>query len=598
MRVSAARSPTLTPTFSRPAGEGVVLATARHQQRVEELCGAAVRALTGERDLHFRARRLYRGARVLPIAAPHLYPSLANDDFASFRGAADGLALRLSHSDSALHQSQMPPEPVARLVFELLEQQRVESLVRDAWPGARQNLRHRFEAWSAAFVASGLAETARGLLLYALAQTSRTRITGEPVHEPTEDLIEGMRGHLVGQIGAHLAWLRRKRHDQAAFAPHALAIAHRVAEMVAAEEGKDSDEGGQGNANGNAQAGFMLLVDFDADRDDGTTLADHGTSRVLEEAGHRYRVFTRAHDQQHNAARLVRTEELRGLREQLDRRIARSGLNIGRIAREFKALLAQPAHDDWDGGQEQGRIDGRRLSQLIASPTERRLFRTEHLEPYARCQLTLLIDCSGSMKRHNEPVALLADVLARALEQAGVMVEVLGFTTAAWNGGRAAKEWQRAGKPQHPGRLNEVRHLVFKDANVSWRRARPGLAALQKNELFREGIDGEAVEWACARLRNAAHDHPTLRRLLIVVCDGSPMDTATNLANDAHYLDHHLRQVVEQEHARGDIEILGLGVGLDLSPYYSRCQALDLSAAPTHATFGDITQLIAGRRHR
>lgn len=573
-------------------------AAVRHQQRVEELCGAAVRALTGERDLHFRARRLYRGTRVLPISAPHLYPSLTDDDFASFRGAADGLALRLSHSDAALHQSQMPQKPVARLVFELLEQQRVESLVPEAWPGARLNLRHRFEAWSAAFVASGLTETTRGLLLYALAQTSRTRLTGEPVLELTEDLIEGTRGHLVGAIGTHLAWLRRERHDQAAFAPHALAIARSVAEMVAAEEGKDIDDASHGGADDNAQAGFTLLVDVDHDGDDGFARADHGTSRVFEEAGQRYRVFTRAHDQQHVASRLVRADELRGLREQLDQRIAGSGINVGRLARELKALLARPAHDDWDGGQEEGRIDGRRLSQLIASPAERRLFRSEHFEPHARCQLTLLIDCSGSMKQHNEPVALIADVLARALEQAGVIVEVLGFTTAAWNGGRAAKEWQRAGKPHHPGRLNEVRHLVFKDANTSWRRARPGLAALQKNELFREGVDGEAVEWACARLREAGHEEPIERRILLVISDGSPMDTATNLANDAHYLDHHLRQVVEQQSARGDIEILGLGVGLDLSPYYSRCQALDLSTAPTHATFGDVIALIAGRHHR
>jgi cobaltochelatase CobT len=579
---------------------GSVSAEVRHQQRVEELCGAAVRALTGAHDLHFRARRLYHGSRVLPIAAPHLYPSLATDDFGSFRGAADGLALRLSRSDAAQHQSLKPQEPIACLVFELLEQQRVESLVPEAWLGAQQNLCHRFEAWSAAFVASGLTENTRGLLLYALAQTSRTRISGEPVYVPSEDLIEGVRGHLVGAIGTHLAWLRRERHDQTAFAVHALAIAHAVAAMVAAEEGKDSSDAtpGRADADADAQAGFTLLVDFDDDGSDGPALAEHGTSRVLEAAGHRYRVFTRAFDQQHEAARLVRADELRDLRERLDQRIACSGLNIARLARQLKALLAQPAHDDWDSGREEGRIDGRRLAQLIASPTERRLFRSEHFEPQARCQLTLLIDCSGSMKQHNESVALLADVLARALEQAGVMVEVLGFTTAAWNGGRAAKEWQRAGSPPHPGRLNEVRHLVFKDAKTSWRRARPGLAALQKNELFREGIDGEAVEWVCTRFREAAHDDPTPRRILIVVSDGSPMDTATNLANDAHYLDHHLRQVVEQQTAYGDIEILGLGVGLDLSPYYSRCQALDLNTSPTHATFGDVIELIAGHRHR
>jgi cobaltochelatase CobT len=574
-----------------------VTAAVRHQQRVEELCGAAVRALSGDPNLHFRAQRLYRRTHVLHFAASHLYPSLVHDDFTSFRGATDGLALRVAHCDTDLHRSRLPEHPVERLVFELLEQQRVESLVPDTWPGARANLRHRFERWSASFVASGLAETTRGLLLYALAQTSRTRITGEPVYEPTEDMIEGARGHLVGAIGMHLTCLRREREDQAAFAPHALAIANVVARMVEAEEGKDIRAADAGEPD-EVPAGFTLLVGFDRGGADGMAMAEHGTSRVLEQAGHRYRVYTRAHDQQHDAARLVRAEELRGLREQLDQRIASSGLNIGRLAREFKALLARPTPDDWDSGQEEGRIDGRRLSQLIASPSERRLFRTEHLAPQARCQVTLLIDCSGSMKQHNEAVALLADVLSRALEQAGVVVEVLGFTTAAWNGGRAAKEWQRAGKPAHPGRLNEVRHLIFKSADTSWRRARPGLAALQKNELFREGVDGEAVEWACARMRNASHDHPMERRILIVLSDGSPMDTATNLANDAHYLDHHLRQVVERQESIGNIEILGLGVGLDLSPFYSRCQALDLGTAPTHATFGEVIDLIAGRHHR
>ena len=237
----------------------------------------------------------------------------------------------------------------------------------------------------------------------------------------------------------------------------------------------------------------------------------------------------------------------------------------------------------------------------MASPTERRLFRTEHLEPQARCALTLLIDCSGSMKQHVNNTALLADVLARTLEQVGVAVEVLGYTTATWNGGRVSKAWQSAGRPPHPGRLNELRHLVFKDAGTSWRRSRLGLAALQKPDLYREGVDGEAVDWACTRLR--AQDttlcgHEIDRRLLLVLSDGSPMDTATHLANDVHYLDHHLRQVVERQEAQGGVEILGLGVGLDLSPFYSRCQALDPAATISHATLGEVMELMSGRRHR
>ena len=577
----------------------------RQQQRVEALCGAAVRALAGEPDLHFRARHLYRGSRLLPIAAPHLYPP-PDADFGSFRGAADGLALRLLHSDFALHQALAqtltPAGGAARAVFNLLEQQRVESLVAAAWPGARHNLRHRFEQWSAAFAASDLFETASGMLLFALAQTTRSRLTGEPVFEPTEDAIETTRGRLAQAAGPTLAALKRERHDQARFASHALALALLVDAMLAALR----DGAGKGAAAGDddddkALAQFTLRVDFGPDGDAAAASAGPGGSRVLTDAGPTYRIYQRQHDQQHDAARLARAAELQTLRDGLDSRIARSGLNIGRFARELQALLASPQADDWDSGQEEGRIDGRRLAQLVASPAERRLFRTKHRAPRACSQLTLLIDCSGSMKQHMALLSLLADVLARALEQAGVGVEVLGYTTAAWHGGRPAQAWQRAGRPPRPGRLNELRHLVFKDAAQPWRRARLGLAALLKADLFREGIDGEAVQWACSRLRaltETPDGQPIERRLLLVVSDGSPMDSATAAANGPHYLDQHLRAVVARESARGDVEVLGLGVGLDLSPCYARCQALDPATEVSQATLRELTALIAGQRHR
>ena len=192
-------------------------------------------------------------------------------------------------------------------------------------------------------------------------------------------------------------------------------------------------------------------------------------------------------------------------------------------------MLAEPTHDGWEGAQEEGRIDGARLAQLIISPAERRLFRADRIEPVAHTALSFLIDCSGSMKTHAEPVAMLVDVMARALEMAGATSEILGFTTGAWNGGRAMRDWKRAGQPRHPGRLNERCHLIFKDADTPWRRARPAIGALLKADLFREGVDGEAVDWACARL----HDRPEPRKILVVISDGCPMDSATQLANDA-----------------------------------------------------------------
>jgi cobaltochelatase CobT len=582
------------PAASAPAGAP---AAQRRLQRIESLCGAAARALAGRTDLHFRGQRLHQGAQRLPIAAPHLLPSIEHDDFASFRGATDGLALRVRHGDLALHRQLAPTDLVRRLVFEMLEQLRAESLVPGHWPGVRANLRHRFEAWSARWVATRQLEGSRGLLVYTLLQVCRARLMGEPVYEATEDAIESTRWDLLPRIGQDLRGLVHCRLDQAGYARHALALAETVVGMLAEQAGADDDEEAGAGQTAAAPGLLMLLEALEPQGEQPLPQAEHGTSRVLEAAGRRYAVFTRAHDAQVEARSLARVAELQALRARLDALVARSALNVGRLARDLRLLLGQPQAQGWTSGQESGRIDGRRLTQLVANPAERRLFRDEDSPPVVHCRITLLLDCSGSMKRHLEPVAVLADVLARAAEQAGAEVEVLGFTTATWRGGLSARDWQRAGRPRSPGRVADLRHLVFKDRQTPWRRARPGLSALLKTDLYREGVDGEAVAWACQRLRAEEAAGPGPRRLLIVVSDGSPMETATHLANDAHYLDQHLRQVVEAQEAAGDVEILGLGVGLDLSPFYRRCHALEFAGLPTRATVQEILGLI-GRPRR
>jgi len=569
-------------------------ARARHQERVEELCAASIRALSGVVDLHFRGRRLHRGRRALPLYAPHLHPPLESADFSSFRGAADGLALRLANSDASLHDRLRPTEPFERALFELLEQFRVEALVPEGMPGVRRNLRHAFEAWSLAFHHAGKTDSERGILLYTVAQMCRARVTGDPVMEATEDLLEATRAGIGPLIGVALAGLRRDRADQAAYAAHALGLARTVAAMLHSLDGEDGAGSRAPNERDEDEwAAFSLLDDSGDEIDDAVATAVSGRSLVLEAAAHGYRIFTTAYDREEDAATLVRPELLKDYREQLDRHIAGSGVNLAHLARDLKALLAVPTRDGWDGGQEEGHIDGRRLAQLVSSPAERRLFRTERQEPIADCLVSVLIDCSGSMKEHAQAVAMLVDLLARALEQAGVASELLGFTTHAWNGGRAQRDWVRAGRPRHPGRLNEACHRVFKDADTRWRPARAGIAALLKADLFREGIDGEAVEWAMRRL-NARSES---RRLLIVVSDGSPMDSATNLANDVHYLDHHLKDVVAR-HEQAGAEIYGLGVGLDLSPYYSRSHVLDLSGSVGTAVFREVIGMIARRGRR
>jgi cobaltochelatase CobT len=568
-------------------------AHARRQQKLEETCAAAIRALTGEPGLHYRDRRLYRGTQPVALHAPHLRTDPETDSFGSYRGAADGMALRLRHSDAELHRRLCPDDPVERLMFELLEQLRVEALVPPTLPGSALNLHHRFAEWSRAFHRSGLTESSLGILLYTVSQICWSRLTGRPVLEQTEDLIEATRAAIVPALGAWLAGLRRHRNDQAAFAEPALEIARFVSERIRAAREEQSDVEADSKED-DTRAAFSLLLDFDNEELETMAVAITGQSKTLEESESGYRIYTTRYDQQLEAGALVRKALLQEFRERLDRRISSQGINIARLARQLMALLAAPQRDGWSFGEEQGYIDGRRLAQLISSPAERRLFRQERYKPVANCLVSFLVDCSGSMKAHIEPVTVLIDILVRALEQAGAATEVLGFTTGAWNGGRAQRDWLSRGRPKNPGRLNEVCHLVFKDAGRSWRRARADIAALLKADLFREGVDGEAVDWAVSRMLGLSAE----RKILIVISDGSPMDSATNLANDAFYLDNHLKQVVAHHEQQRAIEILGIGVGLDLSPYYRRSLATDLSRSLDHSLFTEIVQLIGGRQRR
>ncbi len=569
----------------------VPAAYTREQQETDELCAGAIRALSGVAAIRYRGRRLHDGHRPLPIHAAHLQPDAALQDLPSLRGAADSVALRLLHTDARLHRSLCPAEPVARLVFELLEQLRVETLAPEQHAGVIANLRHRFTAWSHAFYDSGLAEGASGLLLYTVFQMCWSRLTARPVLEKTEDVIEATRWSLTSQLGGDLAGLRRHRADQAAYARHALAIAHAVdALLKEAQAARDGNQDDGGDAK--AQAAFKLLLDFDSDNDNVPDAAPLGDSRAFSDGAGAYRAYCTAYDREDKAGELVRRALLLDYRARMDERIASLRINTARLARRLTQLLAVPQRDGWSFGEEEGYIDGRRLAQLISSPSERRLFRKEQFLPHADCLVTFLVDCSGSMKTHAESVAVLLDILLRALDQAGVTTELLGFTTGAWNGGRVKRDWMRARSPAQPGRLNELVHMVFKDGETSWRRARPDIAALLKADLYREGVDGEAVDWACQRMLA----RPERRRILLVVSDGCPMDTATNLANDEFYLAQHLKQVVARREAQGAVEIRGLGLGLDLGAYYSRSLATTLPASLNNELFSEIAQLLGGQK--
>lgn len=569
----------------------------RRQQRVEELCAASLRAITGDGELHYRGRQLHQAERRVPLHAPHLRVDTDEDDFAACRGATDAAALRLLHSDPAIQREFCPgvEDPIARLMFEWLEQLRAETLVRDDMPGMRHNVLQRFEHWSRDFYGAGLTNGRLGILFYTVAQMCWARLTAGHVLEETEFHIESTRFKLASRIGRPLAGLRRFRQDQRQFAPCALEIARTISDMAKGEQ--EADEKGNASQSdqedAEADSRFALLLDFEEGEGDPPALALSGESKVFAEASQTYRAYTTRYDIEVEAQTLVRQALLREYREMLDKLVAARGINVPRLARLLRKILAEPADDGWLFGEEEGTVDGRRLAQLVSSPAERRVFRRDRFTPVSNCLVSILVDCSGSMKAHIEPVATLVDILLRALDMAGVSSELLGFTTGSWNGGRAWNDWHRAGEPAHPGRLNEVCHMVFKRADRSWRRSRVGVAALLKADLFREGIDGEAVDWACQRMLSRSEP----RRILIVVSDGCPNDAATGRANDTFYLDNHLKEVVARHEREGAVQIMGLGVGLDLSPFYLNSLATDMTQVLDNALFHEIVQLI-GKKHR
>lgn len=569
--------------MNAPTGDGL------GRTWVEEVTAAAARALSGARELRFRGARLHMGRRALAAGAPHLVLDEHDTSLAAHRGLTDAIAQRLRETDDALHRQLAPAPPVNRLVFEMLEQFRVEARVPVGWPGVRANIAGRFGAWRDAFERAGLLDSEGGLLIMTIALMCRAQVVGEPIPERLSGRTEAIRAELGPVFADDIAGLRRHVASQRAYGMHAVAIARMVAERVSMVDAarRDTDtaaaEGGD----------FALWLDFDEALEGSAPDAPvAGGRRARTERS--YAVFTTVHDEVVDPSTLVRPSQLAELRSLLDVRLRAQPVSVPRLARELHARLARPQTDDWVGEQEEGVVDGRRLARLVSAPGERHVFRRLDEPPRAEALLTFLVDCSGSMRALAPEIGTLVEVFARAAELAGLQTEILGFTTRSWNGGAAARDWQRAGRPAGPGRLAELRHLVFKDAGQRFARRRRALGALLKPDLFREGVDGEALAWAAQR----ALARPAHRRVLVVLSDGSPMESATLRCNAGDLLDAHLAEVVERYDGLDGLRIVGLGVGLDLSPYYRHRLALSLDRGLDNALLWQVVEALAPLRWR
>ncbi len=554
-------------------------------QHYRELCAASIRALGHRPDAFFQANQLHSGKRLINVPALHTPIDKDCVDATQQRALADAYAVRFTSHDEAMHLAVQPESDIERLLFNMLEQLRLESV--PAYHGMRSNLQQRFADWIDDSQASGFTDSHAGILIFTLAVACWTRLNELDVPIEIDGLIEATR-HAIGvEVGAALQKLPRCKHDQEQFAQHALEIAAGVAGML---QGEQNEAANEEQTRTTLQNLGLVLFDSDAQSSEQMLAADSGAhSRAGIKSEHQYKVYTHEFDEEVGAANLVRAEKLILLRRELDELVRQSGVNAARCAHVFRQLLAVEHLGRWNNAEEFGYLDPTRLNSLVTHPAEHKVFRQERLWRQTDCHLTLLLDCSGSMKQHAKTLAVLCDQLNRILGQAGVATEVLGFTTRSWNGGRPFKQWRTAGKPASPGRLNERRHIVFKSATQQWRRARPGIAALLQTENYREGLDGEALAWAIARL----NDKREQRKIVMLVSDGSPMDTSTNLVNGEDYLDKHLRSLVRSTDAQGEVAVCALGVGLDLSSNFRHHYYLDTSREITNETLFDIAGLLS-----
>jgi cobaltochelatase CobT len=576
------------------ATDNATLRVEKLQQHIEKLCGSVVRATSGQSSFRYRGQRPEINGKSAYIRAPHLRPSFEEDNYRSFRGAADAIALRLLHSDAQLHQELMPKSNIGQLIFELLEQLRCESLVNQLHPGSRKNLEHRFRQWCKEFCASDTVDNQLGLMVFTIAQVVWCRLTSLPMNHESEDLIEPMRMMIARHIGGGLMGMRKNTGDQAIFATHALVIVEVLDSLI--PEDDDAPKAEKKNKGKLNTSNFSLFLEPGED-DDGSDImqAGKGTQirgiREILAQLNQYRIYSNKHDQTVVAEKLALPAQLDKYCKTQDKLLKNNAVNIPRLARDLAKIIPGKQFSGWNFSQEEGYIDGSMLTTLITSPQYKNIFRTQQENPNGNCVVSFLMDNSGSMKEHIQPISSLIMILTKALEMVGASTEILGFTTKSWQGGAVHKQWMRDRRPDNPGRLCETRHIIYKDADTKLQRAKRGLGAMLKLDLFKEGVDGEALLWAANRLKARSEQ----RKILIVLSDGCPMESSTNQSNESSYLDNHLRQVASMIETRGEIELYALGFGLDLSPYYRHSLALEIPDKIENAMLREILMMLMRR---
>ncbi len=610
------------------------------QDLAKRVTESTVKAMSRRDDLTVSFIHGPAGVSAENVRLPMPSLKVPPDDMARLRGAADSVAMRLSYHNEALHRRRAPAGGEAREVFNMMEQTRCEALGAQRLAGVAANL-----SWSLGekLRNRGLDDVKErdvAMLPEALSLLVRETLTGLPLPPESQSLMQIWRDWLMERVGEPINLLRDSIHDQEDFSRSASRMIQSLdlagesdGNSEDSDDAEDQDENDSDDENGDTQsgksedAGEMAAESSTGETDEtADALASSDDDEVTSGGGDEepagpsrwrsnwkddplkdrpsYAAYTTAGDEIVDAEQLCDTEELSRLRAQLDQQLSHLQGVVARLANRLQRRLLAKQTRSWEFDLEEGILDAARLSRVVLDPVHPLSFKQERETDFRDTVVSLLIDNSGSMRGRPITVAAMsADILARTLERCGVKVEILGFTTRAWKGGNAREKWVAQGKPANPGRLNDLRHIVYKSADAPWRRSRKNLGLMLREGLLKENIDGEALLWAHSRLIARTEQ----RRILMVISDGAPVDDATLSANPGNYLERHLRDVIEWIETRSPVELTAIGIGHDVTRYYRRAVTIVDAEELGGTLIGNLTELFeeaqaraprrAGQRH-
>ena len=570
---------------------------------------STMRAISSEPELEVTYSADKPGLSGNQARLPAPAKKLRAEQVRQIRGLSDAMALRLKHHDASVHMREQPASGMARDIYDALEQARIEAIGCNQMQGVADNLDQVVSNRCKGEGLEGVAVEADVPLAAALSLLARERMTGRPVPDNALGAVDMVRSWIDDKAGDGLGQLFEMLEDQTAFARLTRQIISDLeVDDDGGEEVQEDDSTGEENAENEA--------DTDEDEQDGDDESAAGdgepepsgeTSEAEGDAGEtetrdmemepseedmageeqhegmtpyrpnvpfsnmppdfNYQAFTNHYDEVIRAEELCDMDELTRLRAYLDQQLLPLQSAVTKLANRLQRRLQAQQNRAWEFDLEEGMLDAARLTRVVTDPRHPLSYKLERETDFRDTVVTLLIDNSGSMRgRPISIAAICADILARTLERCAVKAEILGFTTRAWKGGESRDSWIEAGKPAHPGRLNDLRHIIYKQADAPWRRTRKNLGLMMREGLLKENIDGEALLWAHNRLVS----RPEERRILMVISDGAPVDDSTLSVNSGSYLERHLRQVIEWIETRSPVELVAIGIGHDVTRYYKR----------------------------